>query len=229
MPAPTNGFDWYVFRVSYGRADKACEQLRELVAANCYFHPTHTVYFRTSTGVKSAVEPLMPYFIFAFLSEADARLFANGPSAHDDEFLSRNIEEQSRIHRLNELLSFYYNHTQTLSADNVKNPPLTIPHKQMLQFLNVTQDDAEVIKGDTEDFEIGEMVRVTKGKFEGLTGMVIRKEKNKKKLYIRLSNGMPAVPPPFRYRDGRQRILVNIPTLGSFGSAYIPVSYFEKI
>ena len=225
--APKDGYQWYVFRANYGRDDKANQLLNELGIET--YVPRHTVYFRTSTGVKSTVRKMMPYFVLAYLTGYEARLFTKGPEENDKHFSVRNEQEKAKIRYLNDLLSFYYDHCQTLEYDERKNPPLTIPLKEMNNFIITTLTEEDVIPVEPETFEIGEEVEVIQGQFKGLIGKVMRNERRKKRLYVQLTKNGVLIPPPSRIREGKRRLLIQVPCLGSFGSAYIPTSYFRKV
>ena len=205
MPERKDGYEWYVFRANRGREDKAYQLLESLHAVT--YLPRHTVYSRTKSGVKPLVKKLMPYFVFAYLTEYEARLFTKGPKADDQIFRSRPEKERATIHELNVLLSFYYNHF--VKGSDGLNPPLTIPYGQMEQFFIATRLEKDVMPVEPASFCVDEEVLVVEGEFAGLVGRVIRVDKNKKRLNVRL--------------------LFHLPCLGSFSSASIPITCFRKI
>lgn len=221
------GYAWYVFRADHGRSDKAYDLLKGLGIE--VYKPRHTVYMRTPTGVKSTVKNMMPYFVLAYLTKYQSRLFTRGAEHNDDKFNALDDEDKHSVRVLNTLLSFYYDHCRTIHPDSDKNPPMIIPPDKMDEFLIATLTEKNVIPVDPGTFEVGEEVEVVVGEFKGLIGRVIRKENKKKRLYVQLSNKGMMVPPPYREREGRQRLYFQIPCLGSFGSAYIPTAYFKKI
>ena len=205
VPERKDGYEWYVFRASYGREDKAYTLLERLQAIT--YLPRHTVYFKGKSGVKSEIKKLMPNFVFAYLPQVDARLFTRGPKFVDSDFKQRAKEEQRDILELNQLLSFYYNHF-TVGKDGM-NPPLTIPYPQMEQFIIATRLEKDVIPLSPGTFHVGEEVEVIAGDFKGLTGKVLQVHTNKQRLKVRL--------------------MFQLPCLGSFGSASIPTAYFKKM
>ena len=225
MPEMKAGYYWYVFRASYGREERATKLLKEKLGAFTYT-PKSTVYTRTKTGVKSMIQKLMPNFVFAYLTEYEARLYAKGPSAGDEAFKHSAWEKQKAVHELNELISFYYNHFQK-DGDGM-NPPLVIPYGQMATFVKATWPEKNVIPVTLGTFEIGEEVEVIEGEFKGLRGRVIRKQDKKQRLGVQLINGGMQAPPSSQKREKR-RLLFQLSCLGSFGSAYIPVAYFRKV
>ena len=202
MPERKAGYEWYVFRANYGREDRAYQLLERLEAVT--YLPRHTVYTRTKTGVKSEVKKLMPYFVFAYLTVYEARLFTKGPKAGDALYEARSAEAQKDILELNQLISFYYNHFVT-GKDGL-NPPLIIPYVQMEAFFIATRLEKDVMPVEPGTFSVGEEVKVVEGEFAGLVGRVIRVQKSKKK----------------------HRLLIQLPCLGSFSSASIPIAYFVR-
>ena len=230
IPPMRDGYDWYVFRASYGREDRASQLLHEGLGVFTYI-PRRTVYTRTDTGVKPKIENLLPNIVFAFLPEYEARLYAKGPTDEDTNFKIAPKETKKTIFELNTLISFYYDHFKT-GSDGM-NKPLLIPYSKMELFVNATWPEKNVIplsqdKAQRAEYAIGEEVEVIEGMFKGLKGRVIRKIDNKHRLGVQLINGGMQQPTSPKSRE-RRRLLFQLPCLGSFGSAYIPVSYFRKI
>ena len=224
MPERKDGYEWYVFRANRGREDKAYQLLESLQAAT--YLPRHTVYSRTKSGVKPLVKKLMPYFVFAYLTEYEARLFTKGPKANDQLFRGRSEQDQKTIRELNILLSFYYNHF--VKGDDGMNPPLIIPYGQMEKFFIATRLEKDVMPVEPGAFHVGETVQVVEGEFAGLVGRVIRVDKSKKRLNVRLTDGDTMVSFP-QEEPGQRRLFFQLPCLGSFSSASIPTAYFRKI
>lgn len=226
MPPMREGYDWYVFRASYGREDRASKLLHEGLGVFTYI-PRRTVYTRTETGVKPKIENLLPNIVFAFLPEREARLYAKGPSDEDANFKIASKETKKTIFELNTLISFYYDHFK--KGNDGMNKPLLIPYSKMELFVNATWPEKNVIPlGQEVEYAIGEEVEVIEGIFKGLKGRVIRKIDKKYRLGVQFVNGGMQQPTSPKSRE-RRRLLFQLPCLGSFGSAYIPVSYFRKI
>lgn len=227
IPPKREGYEWYVFRASYGREDRASKLLHEGLGVFTYV-PRRTVYTRTGTGVKPRIENLLPNIVFAFLPKHEALLYVKGPSGEDATFKSASQDTKKTIFELNALLSFYYDHFR--KGENGMNMPLLIPYSKMEIFVNATWPEKNVIplgQDQQIDYTIGEEVEVVEGVFKGLKGRVIRKIDKKQRLGVQFINGgmqPPTAPGP---RE-RRRLLFQLPCLGSFGSAYIPVSYFRK-
>ena len=220
MPVETAGYEWYVFRASYGREEKASDLMGHL-NAQAYI-ARHTVYVRTEDGVRPVVKKLLPNFVFAYLTRAESELFVKGPVLQKMRFEAMSQEEQKHILGLNIIISYYYNH---FANENGKNPPLTIPYEDMRQFIIATGTEKNVMPVDESQFEIGEEVEVVMGEFQGFRGKVMRKLPNKKRLLVQLHGS--ASPQP--ERKGKQRLFFQLPCLGSFCSALIPTAYFRKI
>ncbi len=224
---PKAGYNWHVFRASYGRSDKAYTALQAL-AVECY-QPRHTIYQRTPAGIKPLIRNMMPYFVLAYVTDYQARLFTRGPQATDRAYEARTDSDKTHIRHLNTLLSIYYDHCVQTGPDDTRNPPLTVPLTKMNNFILATLPQDNVIPVGIDDFDIGEEVEVVEGQFKGLIGRVMRKPKGKNHMWVQLTNAPVIVPPPYRQRQGRQRLYFQVPCLGSFGSAYIPTAYFKRL
>ncbi len=246
VPPQKEGYDWYVFRASYGREDKAVDLLGALHADT--YIARHTVYTRTKTGVKSSVKKLLPNLVFAYLTTAEAALFTKGPDVPGTMFHERTKDDQHLIAELSLIVSYYYNHFQQDAFG--KNPPLTIPYRSMLDFIIATSTSQDVMPVVEQQYEIGEEVEVVVGEFKGLRGKVIRQQRNKGKLYVQLhaapipststsasgsfsssasSSRSASASRSVSGSASRQRLFFQLPCLGSFSSALIPTAYFRKV
>ena len=104
-----------------------------------------------------------------------------------------------------EFLDFAFDHT-CIDSSTGKNPVITIPNQVMERFIQVTDIDhpgAHFVKPD-EVFTPGAKVRVIGGPFEGAVGNVAH-------LY------------------GKKRVVVSIPGIISYATAYINSQYLEVI
>lgn len=221
IPAEKKGYAWYVFRASYGREDKAASLLGCLHADS--YVARHTVYIKTKGGVKPVIKKLLPNLVFAYLTDKEAKLFTKGSDLEGKQFYERAKEDQRLIAELSGILSYYYNHFE--EDDFGKNPPLVVPYRQMQDFIIATCTERDVMPVEEHQFQIGEEVEVVMGEFKGLRGKVIRQQHNKRKLYVQLHGNAPT---QSCQGDG-QRLLFQLPCLGSFSSALIPTAYFRKI
>lgn len=220
VPEEKADHEWYVFRASYSREEKASDLLSSLNATS--YVARHTIYTKTKSGVKSAVKILLPNLVFAYLTKEESELFVKGPVLQEALFKSKTDEEKKRVLKLSEIISYYYNHFKT---ENGKNPPLTIPYKDMERFIIATGTAKDVMPIDEREFEIGEEVEVIMGEFKGLRGKVMRKQSGKKKLMVQLHDNAPQPP----VQGGKRRLVFQLSCLGSFCSALIPAVYFRKV
>ena len=173
---------WFVFRASFGRVDKASDFL---VEDNTYTYIAKRYTYKIIQGKRKRIlVPLIPNLLFAYTTREKAREYVHATPA-----LS--------------YLTFYYNHFE-LEGD--KNPPLIISDADMAQFIIETRNHNEhliFIDAQRNHFKHGEQVRVVKGPFKGVEGIVTR-------------------------IAGQQRVAVNIKGLGVIATAYIPTAFLEK-
>ena len=221
IPEEKAGHEWFVFRASYGREDKAASLLKELHTEP--YIARHTAYIKKKSGVKPVIRKLLPNFVFAYMTKEEARLFTKGSTPNDVLLKDKPKDDQKRIAELSVILSYYYNHFEKDGFG--KNPPLTIPYQQMKDFIIATCTEKDVMPIEERQFLVGEEVEVVMGEFKGLRGKVIREQRSKRKLYVQLNDFLPT---PSQH-DGQRRLLFQLPCLGVFCSALIPTAYFRKI
>jgi len=150
---PDKEKQWYVFRASYGRAQKASDILIE----NGTLTYTPMRHVKCAEGGRHVIvkEPLLPNFVFAYATEQEARKYVEGVSGMG-------------------FLTFYYDHFRLVQG---KNPPLTVSDHDMLMFIKATLPDNEhirLIDTDKVDFNNNDHVLVTDGAFAGVEGYVVR-------------------------------------------------------
>lgn len=152
--APDSGKHWYVFRVSYGREDKASDFLIE---DGTYTYIAKKVAERYVQGKrKRYLQTLIPNLLFAYTTPEKAK-----------EYVSNKAQLS--------YLSFYYNHFEL--DDNQKNPPLIIPDDEMNRFILATCNMNKhllFVQPSQCHFKGGEQVRVIDGPFTGVEGRVAR-------------------------------------------------------
>ena len=145
---------WYVLRVSYGRAEKANEILK---AKGIETHlPLHTVYKEVDGKRKKQRVPMLPNFLFVrtTLSILES-LIKSSPGLR--------------------FISFYYDHFNTKS--NGKNPPLVVPANSMDNFIKLTSIDHEhilLVDEANGTYKQGDFVRIIEGPFKGIEGRVTK-------------------------------------------------------
>ena len=151
---PTSDKNWYVFRASYGRVDKASDFL---VEDGTYVYIAKRYTLKVIQGKrKRFLVPLIPNLLFAYTTFEKAEEYAKHTPA-----LS--------------FLSYYYNHLTR--NEEQKNPPLTISSKEMENFILATCNMDEhlmFVKEEQCHYKGGETVHIVDGQFKGVEGRVAR-------------------------------------------------------
>ena len=174
---------WYVLRVSYNRERKASEWLQGKGFE--VFLPLRNEARMVDGRRKRVTSPLIPNIIFVH-----STLTALDQAIHNPG---------------NTCLSYYYNHF-TVRTDG-KNPPLTVPDRQMDDFIRLCNiDDPNILFVSPKEchFKSGDQVVVTTGPFNGITGRVVRAKR-------------------------QQRVAIEITGLGVVTTAYVPSGCMRKI
>lgn len=151
---PTLGMNWFVFRASYGREDKASDYI---VDDGTYVYIAKRFARKTVNGKpKKILETLIPNLLFVYTTKEKAEEYIkNTPSLS--------------------FLTYYYNHFEL--DETQKNPPLTVSYKEMENFIVATCNKSEHLKFVDESqchFKGGEIVKITDGNFKGVEGRVAR-------------------------------------------------------
>ncbi|SEF62112.1 Transcription antitermination factor NusG [Xylanibacter ruminicola] len=183
--APEGNKRWYVFRASYRREDKAFDMIVE-DGTYCYIAKRYVRKTDKQGKDKRVLEALIPNLLFVYTTEDKAEEYIKG------------TPELS-------FLTYYYNHFE-LDEDS-KNPPLTIPCREMENFICATSNKSEhlmYVKEEQCHFKGGETVRVIDGLFKGVEGKVARV-------------------------SGQQRVIVSITAVGLVSTAYIPSAFIMEI
>lgn len=145
---------WYVLRVSYGRAAKANEMLK---AKGIETHlPLQTIYKEVNGKRKKQRVPMLPNFLFVQTTLST-------------------LKELLKSITIKKLITFYYDHFTT--TEDGKNPPLVVPKESMDNFIKLTSiDDENIILIDevNGNFKIGDNVRVIAGPFIGIEGKLTK-------------------------------------------------------
>ena len=165
VPAPDKR--WYVFRVSYGREDKASDYL---VEDGTYTYIAKKMVEKYVEGKrKRYLQTLIPNLLFAYTTAEKAEEYVNNTPAIS-------------------YLSYYYNHFKLV--DNEKNPPLTVSEEEMNRFIHATCNMNKhllFVQPSQCHFKGGESVRVVEGAFTGVEGRVARVA-GQQRVVISLSN-----------------------------------------
>ena len=183
---------WLVFRVSYNRTDKAADLLIE---AGHYVYVAKRIEWSEIDGHRRKVlTNLIPNILFVYIQSNVAR-----------NLLSKRAEDPSAIPALASIASFYYNH---FAHEGNRNPPLEIPERQMLSFIEITKTEDNHLIYTSDDrivhVKSNDYVRVTEGKFEGCMGLVVRVA-------------------------GQQRVAIRLADLGWVATSYIPSAFLEVV
>ena len=145
---------WYVLRVSYGRAEKANELL---TAKGMETHlPLHTIYKEVNGKRKKQRIPMLPNFLFVNTTLSVLQSFLK--SSPDLSFIT-----------------FYYDHFN--KKPDGKNPPLIVPKESMDNFIKLTSiDDEHILLIDEVNgtYKQGDYVRIIDGPFKGIEGRVTK-------------------------------------------------------
>ena len=145
---------WYVLRVSYGRAEKANELLK---AKGIETHlPRHTTYKGVNGKRIKQRLPLLPNILFAKTTLSVLEQFLK--SSPDLNFIT-----------------FYYDHFN--KKPDGKNPPLVVPKESMDNFIKLTSiDDEHILLIDEVNgtYKQGDYVRIIDGPFKGIEGRVTK-------------------------------------------------------
>lgn len=151
---PTGKVQWYVLRVSYGRAAKANEMLK---AKGIETHlPLQTIYKEVNGKRKKQRVPMLPNFLFVHTTLSI-------------------LESQLKLSPDFRYISFYYDHFNTKSDG--KNPPLVVPANSMDNFIKLTSiDDEHILLIDEINgtYKQGDFVRIIDGPFKGIEGRVTK-------------------------------------------------------
>ena len=145
---------WYVLRVSYGRAEKANEILTAKGIET--YLPLHTINKEVDGKRKKQRVPMLPNFLFVrtTLSILES-LIKSSPDFH--------------------FITFYYDHFN-MKSDG-KNPPLIVPTESMDNFIKLTSiDDEHILLIDEINgtYKQGDYVRIIEGSFKGIEGRVTK-------------------------------------------------------
>lgn len=177
---------WFVLRATYGRTNQALDALR---AKNVETYlPMHYVIKEIDGKRKLIHEPLLPNIIFARMTRQKTHDFVKEPASTA------------------KWLKYYTDKTKPVEWSTGKNPPVTIPDNEMLNFIRLTSVNSEhimVLPPERCHFKSGDLVRIIEGAFTGIIGRVAR-------------------------AAGQQRVVVEIEGLCNIATAYIPNDFMQK-
>lgn len=184
---PEGKKQWFVLRATYGRTEKA---LGVLQTANVETYlPMHYVVKEINGKRKFVHEPLLPNIIFARMTREKSHEFVKEPAITA------------------KWLKYYTDKTKPVEKETGKNPPVTIPDNEMLNFIKLTSVNSEhimVLPPERCHFKSGDLVRVIDGVFTGVVGRVGR-------------------------AAGQQRVIVVLEGVCNVATAYIPNDFIQII
>lgn len=191
---PDESRSWYVLRASYGR-EMVAEDL--FIDNHIYAYVAKRYNWIEVNGrPKKVLQKLISNLIFAYLTQQEAEVFVK----------NNNPEEPSPCPRLATFLSFYYDHFS--EGENWRNPPLTIPEHEMLNFIRATcthDENILLLDGNDYRYKSDDEVQVVFGPFKGVRGRVIRAR-------------------------GQQRVLVRLSQIDCLcATAYVPSAFLQKV
>ena len=184
--APAEDKLWYVLRIKYGKSQAVADAIIE-DGIYVYLAKVWKDVQNNETGKKQ--RKLFPFMnlLFVYATAQETEKYVKGGKE-------------------SEYTTYYYNHFHT--DQRGQNPPLTVSSKDMEPFVRVTAlQDEHVMEVDIKKcrFVSDDIVRVTCGPFEGVTGRVARIAR-------------------------QNRVVVHLKGLEScITTAYIPPHYLEKI
>ena len=151
---PAEEMQWYILRVSYGRAEKA----NDLLSAKRIetYLPLHTIYKEVNGKRKKQRVPMLPNFLFVHTTLSI-------------------LESLLKLSPDSRFISFYYDHFNAKSEG--KNPPLVVPANSMDNFIKLTSiDDEHILLIDEINgtYKQGDYVRIIEGSFKGIEGRVTK-------------------------------------------------------
>lgn len=191
-PLP-EGYSWYVLRVTYGRELEA-ESL--LTGSGLLTYVPKRKTLREVDGKKKKVEEsLLHNLLFVYVDAATVRSLVATP-------LKTNSPRKDKAP-----LQLHFMYDRTRQNDRGRNDIITIPHREMVNFIRFTVSGSESIRAVTPaDFRIkrDQRVMITDGEFKGVVGRVAR--------------------------VGRQTcVLVDLHPVCFLASAYIPKAFLREV
>lgn len=184
---PKEKKQWFVLRATYGRTEKALAFLKDKNIET--YLPKHYVIKEINGKRKLVHEPLLPNIIFAYMTREKTHEFVKEPAITA------------------KWLKYYTDKTKPVEPETGKNPPVTIPDNEMLNFIKLTSVNSEhimVLPPKRCHFKSGDLVRVIDGAFTGVVGRVGR-------------------------AAGQQRVFVTLEGVCNVATAYIPNDFIQKI
>ena len=153
--APAADKLWFVFRIKYGKSQAVADAITE--------DGTYVYLAKIWKDVRNKETGKKQRKLFPFMN----LLFVYATAQKAEKYVKNSKES--------EYTTYYYNHF--ITDVNGQNPPLTVSAREMEPFVRVTAlQDEHVMEVDLRKcrFVSDDIVRVTFGPFEGVTGRVAR-------------------------------------------------------
>ena len=159
--APCEEREWYVLRIKYGQVQFVADAMIE-DGTYVYLAKVWKDIRNPETGKKQ--RKLLPFMniLFAYITSQEAEKYVKDSG-------------------MSKYTTYYYNHFVT--DESGYNPPLVVSSKDLVPFIKTTSLlDEHVMEVDlkTCHFLADDLVRVTDGPFEGITGRVARIARQKR-------------------------------------------------
>lgn len=181
----TTQLNWYVIRCTYGREKKACEYLKsQNIEVYC---PTLIRHKLVDGHHRKIEESRLPNLFFAY-----------DTFSHLKTYVYDNTNQETKS------LRFYYQHSHKDSI--LVRQPVVVPTYQMDSLKKICAQEKEdilMVTGNIPQFNTGQTVRITEGKFKGVIGKVARYQ-------------------------GQQRVAVIIDGLFTAITAYVPSAFLKE-
>ena len=177
---------WYVLRCAYGQERKASEYLASKGVT--IYYPTRKRTVEIEGKRKCVEESYIPNF-----------LFAHGL------FEGLKVHVYDNAHKETKPLRFYCSEHNDGGKKTYK--PIVVPEYQMESLRIICSSESKdiiIVPSDIKKFETGQLVRITEGKFKGVTGKVARYQ-------------------------GQQRVGIIIEGILTICTAYVPSAFLETM
>lgn len=184
--APSPGKKWYVMRATYHREKKAYDYLVAKNDGAIPYIPFRKRFRMVNGRRRMIIESLLPSFLFLYATPEEIEPY---------------LKKTSDIPFLNP----YYNHF--CADEEGKNPPLTVPYADMMNFIRVTNVESQHIMLVTKEqchFKSGDRVKIIDGDFVGVEGRVARVA-------------------------GQQRVVVEVEGVCLVTTAYVPSAFIKVL
>ena len=179
---------WYVMRAAYGQEIKAKEYL-DAKGFQTFLPIIDRMRLVKGKRVRKK-ESLIPNFLFVLSTEVELQKYVGSKDlSFFHYYYVPNMDEKG----------------QPIGKNGTK--PLIVSNNQMQQFRRwheIEDDNKMFVNADEKTFSKNELVRINRGRFEGLCGFVCR------------------------YK-GQSRVGISIEGLGTIVTAFIPKQFLEKI